>query len=101
MQTATNSATIVVASKLTVHPDSAWIHPKAPESVRKSLMPTIDGLCAHDPQMQRVLPIRQASLAASLLLKTTRVYSHVRSRAHAQSLNLPELIRPARCPMRL
>jgi len=67
-QVETASAAVVVVAKLTAHKDAPLIYADAPESVRKTVVPMIEGFYAHDPRMQRDEAIRSASLAAMTLM---------------------------------
>lgn len=62
------SATIVVAAKLTAHEDAPRVYAGAPESVRKSMLPMIEGFYSDNPQLQRDEAIRSGSLAAMTLM---------------------------------
>ncbi len=62
------SACIVVVGRLVAHEDAPTIMAEAPQSVRESLIPMINGLYADNAALRRDEAIRSASLAAMTLM---------------------------------
>lgn len=62
------SATIVVCAKLSAFRDADRIYAEAPESVRATMLPMIEGFYAGNQALQRDEAIRSASLAAMTLM---------------------------------
>lgn len=62
------SAVVVVCANLQAHKDAEHIYAEAPQSVRNSMVPMINGFYEAKPQMQRDEAIRSASLAAMTLM---------------------------------